>query len=79
MEIVIDGVTAKAFLNIIGVLKNNVTGYYYDGEKGLYTVYLTSKKKWYISTYDFVTTLRPADYSNAVELRSRDYVNIIIN
>ena len=33
MEIIIKGVTTKAFLNIIGELKDDVTGYYFDNDK----------------------------------------------
>ena len=82
MEIIIEGVTAKAFLNIIGELKDYVTGYYFDNDKKLYTVYLSEKKNWIVCTYTYVTTLRISertqDSYKSVILRNKDFANMII-
>ena len=78
MEIIIEGVTAKAFLNIIGEFKDGVTGYYFDNDKKVYTVYLNENKNWCVCTYTYGTILKTTDGLKRVVMRNSDFGNIII-
>lgn len=78
MEIIIEGVTAKVFLNIIGVFKDEITGYYFDNVKKVYTVYLNGDKNWNVCTYTYGVVLKTPDGFRKVAMRSKDFGNIII-
>lgn len=78
MEIIIEGVTAKAFLNIIGEFRDGITGYYFDNDKKVYTVYLNEKKNWCVCTYTYGTILKTTDGLKRVVMRNNDFGNIII-
>ena len=78
MEIIIEGVTAKAFLNIIGEFRDSITGYFFDNDKKLYTVYLSGDKNWTVCAYTYGVVLKTPDGIRRVALRSKDFGNIII-
>ena len=78
MEIIIEGVTAKAFLNIIGEFRDDITGYFFDNDKKLYTVYLNGNKNWNVCTYTYGIVLKTTDGLRKVAMRNKDFGNMII-
>ena len=79
MEIIIEGVTAKAFFNIIGELKDDVTGYYFNNDKKLYTVYLNERKDWIVGSYTYGVVLKTSDCLKRVLMRNKDFGYITIH
>ena len=78
MEIIIEGVTAKAFLNIIGEFRDDITGYYFDNYKKLYIVYLNGNKNLNVCTYTYGVVLKTSDGLRRVAMRNKDFGNMII-
>ena len=78
MEIIIERVTAKTLLNIIEVFNDDITGYYFDSDMKLYTVYLNGNKHWNVCTYTYGEVLKSLDGHKRVSMRNKDFGNITI-
>ena len=78
MEIIIERVTAKTLLNIIKEFNDDITGYYFDSDMKLYTVYLNGNKDWNVCTYTYGVVLKSLDGLKKVAMRNKDFGNITI-
>ena len=78
MEIIIERVTAKTLLNIIKEFNDDITGYHFDNDMKLFTVYLNGSKDWNVCTYTYGVVLKSLDGLKRVTMRSKDFGNITI-
>ena len=78
MEIIIERITAKMLLNIIKEFNDDITGYHFDNDMKLFTVYLNGSKDWNVCTYTYGVVLKSLDGLKKVTMRNKDFGNITI-